>query len=198
MLASITPLGERGRRSRWGVTVTAFVIGSTVAGAALGTLAGALGAAALGGAADERWRLFVLAGLVALGLLLDLRVGGLRVPTTRRQVNEDWLVRYRGWVYGAGFGAQLGAGVFTIVTTATVYLVPLAAFLLGSTALGLLVGATFGAVRGVSILPAARSRDTAGLMALHRRMRAWEPAGRRAVLVVQALLLAGALLAAIT
>jgi MFS family permease len=196
MLASITPLGERARRSRWGVTVTAFVIGSTLAGAALGSLSGALGAAALGPAGNERWRLAVLAGLVALGLLLDLRVAGLHVPTTRRQVNEDWLVRYRGWVYGAGFGAQLGAGVLTIVTTAAVYLVPLAAFLLGGAGPGLLVGATFGAVRGVSILPAARSHDTERLMALHRRMRAWEPGGRRAALGVQAVLLAGAVLGA--
>jgi MFS family permease len=196
MLASITPLGERARRSRWGVTVTAFVVGSTLAGAALGALAGALGAVTLGPAGHERWRLGVLAGLVALALLLDARVGGLRVPTTRRQVNEDWLVRYRGWVYGAGFGVQLGAGLFTIVTTAAVYLVPLVAYLLGNLGLGLLVGATFGAVRGASILPTARSRDTEGLMALHRRMRAWEPGGRRAVLGVQVVLLAGAVLGA--
>lgn len=197
MLASITPLGERARGSRWGLTVAAFAIGSTLAAAALGALAGALGSVMLGGAADDRWRLFVFAGLVALGLLLDLRVGGTRVPSTRRQVNEDWLMRYRGWVYGAGFGAQLGAGVFTIVTTAAVYLVPLAAFLLGSAGLGLLVGALFGLVRGASILPAARIRDTESLMALHQRIRAWEPAGRRAVLAVQAALLAGALVVAV-
>jgi len=30
-------------------------------------------------------------------------------------------------------------------------------------------------------------------MALHRRMRAWEPGGRRAVLAAQAALLAGAI-----
>lgn len=197
MLASITPLGERARGSRWGLTVAAFAIGSTVGGAALGMVAGFLGSATLGAAGDDRWRLVVFAGFVALGLLLDGRVAGLRLPTTRRQVNEDWLARYRGWVYGAGFGAQLGAGVFTIVTTATVYLVPLAAFLLGSTGLGLLVGAVFGAVRGASILPAAGSQETEGLMELHRRMRAWEAGGRRAVLVVQAALLAGALVGAI-
>ncbi len=197
MLASITPLGERARGSRWGLTVVAFVIASTLAGAVVGALAGALGSAILGEAGHDRWRLLVLAGFIALGLLLEGRVGGLRVPTTRRQVNEDWLVRYRGWVYGAGFGAQLGAGVFTIVTTAAVYLVPFAAFLLGSAGLGLLLGAVFGAVRGASILPAARSQETEGLMALHRRMRAWEPGGRQGVLVVQATLLAGALIGAI-
>ena len=36
MLGSITPLGERGRGSRWWVTVTAYVLGSTLAGVALG------------------------------------------------------------------------------------------------------------------------------------------------------------------
>src|SRR5439155_453196 len=33
MLASITPLGERGRNATWSITVTAFVIGAIAAGA---------------------------------------------------------------------------------------------------------------------------------------------------------------------
>ena len=36
---------------------------------------------------------------------------GRRLPSWRRQVNEDWLVGYRPWVVGGGFGLQLGAGV---------------------------------------------------------------------------------------
>jgi len=44
MLTSITPLGERGRASRWAVTVTAYVIGSGVGGLAVGFLGGAVGA----------------------------------------------------------------------------------------------------------------------------------------------------------
>ena len=43
--------------------------------------------------------------LLLAGLLLDRRVGGLRLPTWHRQVDERWLARYRGWVYGLGFGA---------------------------------------------------------------------------------------------
>ena len=35
MLASITPLGERGRQSSWTVTVTAFLIGAGATGAAV-------------------------------------------------------------------------------------------------------------------------------------------------------------------
>ena len=43
MLASITPLGERARGSRWGLTVGFFLAGSTLAAAAAGAVAGELG-----------------------------------------------------------------------------------------------------------------------------------------------------------
>src|SRR4051794_6899953 len=116
MLSSIHPLGERVRHNRWSVTVTAYVLGSAAGGAFVGAVAGSIGALF--------WRLglqvspWVAAGTMGIALLLDtLR----RVPGPRRQVNEDWLHRYRGWVYGAGFGFQLGMGVTTIVTTASVY-----------------------------------------------------------------------------
>src|SRR3954447_8870550 len=107
MLASITPLGEQGRRRRWRRTVTAFVIASILGGAATGLVAGALGSLLL---RDVSWdgRIGFVAALLALGLVLDLAG---KVPGPRRQVDESWLDRYRGWVYGAGFGFQLRAGV---------------------------------------------------------------------------------------
>src|SRR5947209_302552 len=108
MLASITPLGERARRSSFAVTASAFAIAASAAGALTGLVAGELGQLLVPGG---RWRLAALATVLALGVGADLRVAGLRLPSVRRQVNEDWLRRYRGWVYGAGFGAQLGAGV---------------------------------------------------------------------------------------
>ena len=60
----------------------------------------------------------------------------LRVPGPRRQVNERWLDEYRGWVYGLGFGAQLGLGVTTIVTSAATYVALFAALLSGTPAAG--------------------------------------------------------------
>ncbi len=52
MLASITPLGERGRGQRWWLTVTAHVVGSVLGGAAIGAAMGLIGMAieGLGGA----------------------------------------------------------------------------------------------------------------------------------------------------
>src|SRR4051795_2457019 len=87
MLASITPLGEQGRRRRWGRTVTAFVIASTLGGAATGLVAGTLGWLIL---RDVSWdgRIGFVAALLALGLVLDL-LG--KLPGPRRQVDESWL-----------------------------------------------------------------------------------------------------------
>ena len=165
MLASITPLGERGRQSRWGLTVTSFVIGATLAGAGLGALIGALGGVVLGGDAsgargsagslDPRVRLGLLAAALVLAVVLDLRRA---VPGPRRQVNERWLDEFRGWVYGVGFGAQLGLGVTTVVSSAAMYVAFLAAFLTGSAAGGALVLGCFGAVRGLTPLVGARVR----------------------------------------
>ena len=173
MLASITPLGERGRRNRYAVTTAAFALASTAAGALVGLVLGALGSAIAHGGGD--WRLALLAGVVVIGTLADLRVGGLSLPTLRRQVNEDWLHAYRGWVYGAGFGAQLGAAVATIVTTAAIYAALTAALLTGSAALGALIGGVFGAARAATLAGAAGVRTPAQLVSLHRRLAAWRP-----------------------
>src|SRR5207237_9536646 len=120
----------------------------------------------------------VVAAVVA-GIALDLRVAGLRLPTVHRQVNEDWLNRYRGGVYGFGFGFQLGLGVVTIVTTATVYLTFALAFLAGSAWPGLAIGAGFGLWRGASVLLGAGVPTPQQLSSLHRRLGRSAPLLRR-------------------
>jgi MFS family permease len=177
MLASITPLGERGRQSKWGFTISAFVIGATLAGAAVGALLGGAGALALGGSVGWRARLAALSAALVVAVVLDLLPG--RVPGPRRQVNERWLDQFRGWVYGLGFGAQLGIGVSTIVTSAATYVTLLAAFLTGDPGRGALVVGCYGAVRGVTPLMSARVRRPDQLFAMHRRIERWRVAAAR-------------------
>src|SRR5919201_92947 len=98
MLGSINPLGERGRRSKWAVTVAAFVSGSVAAGASAGLLLGAAGSLAIA-RLSASVRTVALAAIVAAGVAWEARAGR-RLPGPSRQVNEDWLMRYRGWVYG--------------------------------------------------------------------------------------------------
>ncbi len=192
MLASITPLGERGRRNRWALTVTAYVAASTAGGAAVGGLLGAAGQAAWAVAHPGRVVVTVVAAAgCAAAAALDVGAGGLALPTWHRQVNEDWLHRYRGWVYGAGYGAQLGAGVVTIVTTAAVYATLLLAMLSGSAARGAVIGAVFGAVRAAPVVGFAAIAAPDQLRRVHRRMVHWAGPAERAtvgVLVLTAVL----------
>jgi hypothetical protein len=105
-------------------------------------------------------------------------------------VNEDWLGRYRGWVIGVGFGAQLGLGVTTIVSTAAVYATGAAALLAGSAAAGAAVGAAFGGARAATLLASRRVREPLALAVLDRRLESWERPARIAAVAAQAALLA--------
>jgi hypothetical protein len=185
MLASIHPLGERARGRRWGITVTAFVTGASAAGAAAGGLLGQVGAALARGPGLPLAAAVATVAVVALiGTALDLGWAGLQLPTVRRQVNEDWLRRYRGAVYGFGFGVQLGVGVATIVTTAAVYLTFVIALLSASPAAGAVIGAAFGLARGASLFAVAGVETPEQLWARHRRIQGWERHSRRFALVV--------------
>jgi hypothetical protein len=182
MLASITPLGERGRRSTWAVTTAWYLAGSVAGGASTGALAALVGGLALGGIALQA-KLAALAAVLAAGLAWELARGS--VPGPRRQVNERWLETYRGWVYGLGFGAQLGAGVTTVVVSSAAYVVVAAALLAANLGAGLAIGATAGALRGATVLLGARVESPGRLVAFHRRMRAIERTVRSAALAGQ-------------
>jgi MFS family permease len=186
MLASITPLGERSRGFSWGLTASAFAVGAVAAGAAGGAIGGALGSLAPSGG----WRTAAGLAVLAAAVCFDGTRLGRRLPTSRRQVNEDWLGRYRGWVYGVAFGAQLGAGLATVVTSAAVYAAALGAVLCGTVAGGAAVGAAFGLTRALSLLPARMARDGAGLMRLHAALGRLERPARRLVVAGEILGLA--------
>ena len=187
MLSSIHPLGERSRNQRWWLTVTAHIVGSAAGGAAMGLVAAALGRAIgiVAGAAGldslEVARADVgLAAVAAVAVGVDL-VRRRPPSPLHRQVDETWLHRYRGWVYGLGFGFQLGAGVLTIVTSASVYVVVAVAAMSASATVGLVVGTVFGTVRGLVLLTAAPARTPGALRAridrLERRRVLARPLG---------------------
>jgi hypothetical protein len=172
MLSSISPVGEASRRQRWSVTAIAHLLGATLGGATVGALLGAVGALvllALDSPATSTL-LLVLAVAAMAGLALDLSPAGEHVPSWRRQVDERWLTTYRGWVYGAGYGLQLGAGMATIIPASTTYVLGLAALLTGSPVSGAILGATFGAVRALPLLLTVRITTPAALTRLMQRM----------------------------
>ncbi len=191
MLSSITPLGERGRNNRWLLTVSSYIIGSCLGGALLGAFLGAIGAVV---PRVPRVALGVFAVAALVGLLVE-RSGRVHLPTNHRQVNERWLDEYRGWVYGLGYGFQLGLGVVTIVTSAATYLTFTAAFLCHSLVGGLAIGTVFGFARSLPVLLTAPVRRPSALRTLLTRNARWAPAARRISLAGQMCAIAAAVLA---
>jgi hypothetical protein len=173
MLASINPLGERARRTRWGRTVVWYTLGSAAGGLVIGAGSAVVGTGLRQLASPSPSAVgLVVVGACAIGLLMDLGVGGAGVLSRRRQVNENWLGHYRGWVYGTGFGFQLGTGVATTVTTSAVYVMLVLAVLSGSVGHALLIGAVFGVVRAVPILTVGRAHNPERLRAVLSRAHA--------------------------
>ena len=185
MLTSISPVGEHGRNQRWLITVSAYAVGSVLGGAVSGAGLGALGRLTLGWLPGSAV-LALFAILAVVGLLLEGHVAGVRLPTWRRQVDERWLVRYRGWVYGFGFGFQLGTAFMTIVTSAVVYLTFAAALLSMSWTAGAVIGGIFGAVRSLPLVGMWRVRRTATLVAVHSRLQRLTVPVARVTILVQA------------
>lgn len=185
MLSSITPLAERGRGQRFGVTAGWFVVGATAGGATLGL--GAAGMAWLAGAAGlgTTTAMGLAAAAAVVTMSSDLKLFGRQLPIHPRQVNEEWLGRYRAWVYGAGFGYQIGFGLATYIMTAGVYLTIVLAVLTASPGWALAIGTTFGLVRGLAILPASRITTPARLASVHRRFDELTEPVRRVVIGVQ-------------
>jgi len=164
MLTSITPLGERGRNRRWSRTMVWYTAGSI-----LGGLTGGIAAGGLGAILPTSGRLPGYAVAVVLLLVMADELGWVRLtPLGRRQVNEDWLDEYRGWVVGAGFGFQLGLGFTTIVTTLALPAAFLLALLTSSWQWGAMIGLAFGAARALPILAARHVEQPAQLASLHR------------------------------
>jgi hypothetical protein len=169
MLSTVTPLAEKARGNRYPMTAFWYALGGVLGGVTLGAVMAGL--AALVGAMDldpsAALAILAVAALVAAGS--DARVGGWQVPGSRSQVNELWLNWYRSWVYGLGFGWQIGTGVVTYLMTAGVYLLIVAGALTGSPLLALAGGVVFGATRGIAVLAGSGLNSQVRLNRFHRR-----------------------------
>jgi hypothetical protein len=180
MLTSITPLGERGRGQRFAVTVVAYVIGSAAGGVVSGAALGAAGSRLVLPAVVA---LALASVLLLLAAAVDGRFARRLLPIGRRQVDVAWLATYRGWVYGAGYGFQLGLGAVTVVTTALLPALAVIALLTGSAATGAGLGLVFGLARAVPILATRRIAAPADLRRFAVTVNAWLSPARRAGVV---------------
>lgn len=188
MLSTLTPVGARSRGASYRATVAWFVTGAVGGGLCLGAAMAALAALVHATAPGPRVAGAVAAGAAALAAVLDVVLGPARIPGHHRQVNERWLDRYRPWVYGAGFGWQIGAGLATYVTTVLLYLLVALAALSASPVAALALGAGFGLVRGLAVLVGRHITGPDALLAFHRRFDRLEAPARHCAAGVTAAL----------
>jgi hypothetical protein len=193
MLSTVTPLAEAGRGRRWSSTARWFVAGAVIGGLSLGALMAGLAAlvAALGLSTPVVLGIATVAALVCAAS--DLDPLGLHLPFHGRQVNERWLDQYRAWVYGGGFGWQIGCGLATYITTAGIYLMIVLSALSADPAFALALGTGFGLVRGLAIYTGRSVTSPDRLLAVHRRYGALrQPVRLTTIAVLFAVGVAGA------
>ncbi len=198
MVETISPV-VHGGRARWLGTLALHTLGATVTAAVFGALLGVTGQAL--GAPWGRPGLLVLASaaaLYALGALGALRVP---VPQLRRQVPDWWRTFFGRSLAAVLYGAGLGIGFLTYLSSGTLVVVALAAVASGRPAVGAAFMAPFGLVRGLSAIVAWRSVNQEASRALVDRLvassgsaRGW--ANAVALLVIASLAIVGAVRAA--
>ncbi len=194
MLSSITPFGERrARGTKFAWTSAWFVTGAGVGGATLGGLASILtlsvraafdvSRSASGSASGSRLTGGLTVGVVcmavaAIGAATDVELFGDVLPILRRQVDDGWMSRFRPWVYGAGFGWQIGFGFATYVMTAGIAVTVAFAIAAGVAANSvyetLLICVVFGLARGATVFIVAGASTPRRLRQVHRDLNRFE------------------------
>jgi hypothetical protein len=128
----------------------------------------------------------IVVGASVVAVASDLGVGGFELPVHHRQVNERWLDQFRVWVYGAGFGWQIGTGLVTYIMSASVYLMIVLSALVGSPWLAVAFGTLFGLVRGCAVLLGRGITSVETLRAFHLLFERLGPVVRRVTIGVEA------------
>ncbi len=196
VLSSITPLAERGRGRRFRSTAVWYISGAVLGGACLGTVMAAMAAGVEASGTSARFGLVLIAGAAVVSAASDLGLGRVHLPVHHRQVNEMWLDRFRPWVYGMGFGWQIGSGFATYITTTGVYLLVALGALSGDPAWALGLGMLFGTVRGLAVILGRSITSPETLVGFHRRFSALGPAANRTMVAVTGVVAVAAAVAA--
>jgi uncharacterized membrane protein (UPF0136 family) len=180
MLSTITPMGEQARGARYAWTAGWYVAGAVAGGTCLGAVL------AIAARVSPTGRSIVLTVAALVAMASDTRLLGFQLPVHRRQVNERWLDRYRPWVYGAGFGWQVGTGFATYIVTAANYVLVVLAIASRSPAIALLAGTTFGLTRGIAVFLTRDASTPEALRRLHEGVHRQGARCRDAVVAVEA------------
>ncbi|HUH15038.1 MAG TPA: hypothetical protein VML35_04065 [Gaiellaceae bacterium] len=159
MIESFTPAGCGSRRRRR-LALALFSLGALLSAAALGAVLGLLGTLLPGGRA-------ALAAVAVLALLAAAREAGLLpfpLPQARRQVPDSWRGSLPLPAWSFGYGAGLGAGIFTYQPVATFWVACAGAVAIGRPAVSAACFAFYGAGRALMAALPSRAASPAGVV----------------------------------
>src|SRR4051812_8190524 len=163
MIATIGSLVEEASdRRRWLLAASLYAAACTGAAALLGAALGAIGHFARGFAcAAPSCSWFPSAGAWLVGTLAiayaaaDLGLIRLPRPTLMHAVPVTWWRRWRPYGAALAYGAALGLGLTTRIHFGAFYVLCALAVLQGDPVRGLLLMGTYGAARGLVLVPAS-------------------------------------------
>ena len=168
-------------RGRERLQVGLVLVGSGTAAGALTGLVMAILLAPL--AAIDPWSTATVAVIVAAGVGLDairLVAGRPAPPTAGRQVPAEWARWFPARITAALYGARLGVGPLTILSTWTWWSMTVAAGLLGPAA-GAATGAVFGLVKLGAVAGVSQAAEPAGHSEVFGRLRRGKRPSRAAI-----------------
>jgi hypothetical protein len=156
MVETFTP-AVCGSRSRQRAATLLFALSAVAASALLGGLLGLAGETL-----DARRALLVAAGLALLAAAREAGLVRFLLPQARRQVPDGWRFRLPLPVWTTGYGAGLGAGIFTYQPFSTFWVACLSALALARPLPAALCFSLFGAGRALMVVaPRRRAADAA-------------------------------------
>ncbi|MFN8175807.1 MAG: hypothetical protein U0T02_12145 [Solirubrobacteraceae bacterium] len=191
MIETLRPGGRAGGRRAAVLACAAFALGALAGGALLFGTLGSLGSLARSVSPGAATALAAaVAALAAVAEVLGVRIR----PQVRRQVPEPWRRRLPLALAAALYGALLGLGFATFVLTLAVPALAFVTLALGDPALGLALGAAFGAGRALPVALVAPVADRPLGLAITEAM-AERPLLLRGLRAADGLLLAACALA---
>jgi hypothetical protein len=178
MVETITPVVYGGRR-RWIGALALHIAGAALTAVVFGALLGMTGA--LLGLGDGRAEVVAVALLGAVYLVGYVGQDLLPVPQLRRQVPDWWRTFFSPGVTAFLYGAGLGVGFLTYLTSGALVVVSAGAIASGSPWIGAIILLPFGLARGVSAIVAANVTTSDEGRSLVDRLAARADGVRRAV-----------------
>jgi hypothetical protein len=154
MIESFTPAGCGSRRRRR-LALALFSGGALLAAATLGALLGALGSLLPAG----RGALLAVGAFALAAAAREAGLLRLPLPQVRRQVPDTWRGSLPLPAWSFGYGAGLGAGVFTFQPVATFWVACAGAVALGRPLVAAGCFALYGAGRALMVVLPSSSRD---------------------------------------